>query len=107
MCVGLDSKSKSDEENIANNGDYEDHGNDNSKDNQNSDNGYHINNGNNDDADDGNNHNDGQNDAGPSHSAFEVIYSAEKNDGGNETGEVDPGLSHLRGHRSTQSYGHK
>ena len=57
--------------------------------------------------DDGNGHNDGQNDAGPSHSAFEVVYSAEKNDGGNETEEVDPGLSHLRGHRSTQSYGCK
>ena len=52
--VGLDSESESNEENIANNGDHEDHG---------------------------NGHNDGQNDAGLSHSAFEVIYSAEKNDG--------------------------
>ena len=34
MCVGLDSESKSDEENIANNGDHEDHGNDISEDNQ-------------------------------------------------------------------------
>ena len=57
--------------------------------------------------DDGNGHNDGQNDAGPSRSAFEVVYSAEKNDGGNETEEVDPGPSHLRGCRSTQSYGRK
>ena len=88
MCVGLDSES--DEENIANNGDHEDHGNDNSKDNRNSDIGYHINN--------------GQNDAGLSHSAFEVVSSAEKNDGGNKTEEVDPGPSHLRGHHSTQSY---
>ena len=93
MCVGLDSESESDKENIANNGDHEDHGNDNSKDNRNGDIGYHI--------------NDGQNDAGPSRSAFEVVYSAEKNDGGNETEEVGPGLSCLRGHCSTQSYGHK
>ena len=31
-CVGLDSESESDEENIANNGDHEDHGNNNSED---------------------------------------------------------------------------
>ena len=61
----------------------------------------------NDDMDDGNGHNDGQNNAGLSCSAFEVVYSAEKNDGGNETEEVDPGLSRLRGHCSTQSYGRK
>ena len=102
-CVGLDSESESDEENIANNGDP---GNDNSKDDRNGDIGYHINNGNNDDVDDGNGHNNSQNDAGPSRSEFEVVYSAEKNDGGNET-EVDPGLSHLRGRCSTQSYGRK
>ena len=38
---------------------------------------------------------------------LKLFYSAEKNDGGNETEEVDPGLSCLRGHHSTQSYGHK
>ena len=102
-CVGLDSESESDEENIANNGDHEDHGNDNSEDNRKGDIGYHINDGNNDDVDDGNGHND----AGLSRSAFEVVYSAEKNDGGNKTEEVDPGPSHLRGRHSTQSYGCK
>ena len=70
----MDSKSKSDKENIANNGDHEDHGNNNSEDDQNGDIGYHINDGNNDDTDNGNGHNDGQNDAGPSRSAFEVVY---------------------------------
>ena len=90
--------------NIANNGDHEDHGNNNSEDDRNGDIGYHINDGNNDDMDDGNSHNDGQNDAGPSRSAFEVVYSADKNDGGNKTEEVDPGLSCLRGHCSTQSW---
>ena len=60
-------------------------------------------------VDDGNGHNDGQNDAGLSRSAFEVInsLSAEKNDGGNKTEEVDPGPSCLRGCHSTQSYGRK
>ena len=106
-CVGFDSKSESDKENIANNGDNEDHGNNKSKDDWNSDIGYHINDGNNDDMDNENGHNNGQNDAGLSRSAFEVIYSAEKNDGGNKTEEVDPGTSHLRGRCSTQSYGHK
>ena len=38
----MDSESESDKENIANNGDHEDHGNDNSKDDRNSDIGYHI-----------------------------------------------------------------
>ena len=135
--VGLDSESESEEESSADGGDHEDNGNENSEDDRNSVIDYHGNdgnddtddghgndshnddaddghgnnsNGNNDDADDGNaGHNVNQNDTAsdPSRSEYEVVYNAEKNDGGKETEEVELGPSRCGGRHGTKASGRK